>query len=72
MQLDSKFKFCGDGDKTVIHIINESSKLAKKVFKIRHDWVGKVILGKLCKRLRFDHTTIWYLHKPEFIRESET
>ena len=27
---------------------------------------------ELCKRLKFDHTTKWYLHEPESVLENET
>ena len=38
----------------------------------RHDWMGKVIHLQLCKRLRFDHTDRWYMHKPESVLENGT
>ena len=38
----------------------------------RYDWVGKVIHSELCKRLKFDPITKWYMHKLEFVREDET
>ena len=31
-------------------------KLAQKVYKTKHDRVGKVIHLELCKKLKFDHT----------------
>ena len=34
--------------------------------------VGKVIHGELCKRLKFDYSAKWYMHKPESILENET
>ena len=40
--------------------------------KTKHDWVGKVIHLELCKKLKFDHTTKWYLHNPESAPENET
>ena len=55
----------------VNHIVSECSKLAQKKHKTRHDWVGRVIHWELCKNLKFDHTTKWYMHKPEFILENE-
>ena len=27
---------------------------------------------ELCKKLKFDHTTKWFMHKPESIQENET
>ena len=41
-------------------------------YKTRHDSVGKVIHWQLCKKLKFDYTTKWYMHKPEFILQNET
>ena len=37
----------------------------------RHIWVGKVIRYELCKKLKFDHSTKWYMHKPKSILENE-
>ena len=42
-QQNTKCRLCGDGDEAINHIISECSKLALKEYKIRHDWVGKVI-----------------------------
>ena len=46
------------------HIISEYGELAQKEYWTRHDREGKVILWELCKKLKFDHTTKWYIHKP--------
>ena len=46
--------------------------MAQKEYKIRQDWVGKVIHWELCKRLKFDHSTKWYMHNPESDQENET
>ena len=40
MQQNSKYRLCGDRDETFNHIISECSKLVKKEYKTRHDWVG--------------------------------
>ena len=40
-QQNSKCTLCGDRDETINHIISECSKLAQKVYKATHDWVGK-------------------------------
>ena len=45
--------------------------MAKTKCQIRHDWVGKVIHCELCKKLKFDYTTKWYMHKPESVLENE-
>ena len=44
---------------TVNQIINRCSKLAQNEFKTKHDWVGKVIHGELCKGWKLVHTTKW-------------
>ena len=54
-QQNSKCMLCGDRDKTINHIISECSKLARKEYKTRNDWVGKIIYWELCKKLKFDH-----------------
>ena len=51
---------------------SECSKLAQVEYKTRHDWVGKVIYSKLCKKLKFNHTNKRYMHNPEFEMENET
>ena len=61
---NSQCRLCEDRDETVNHIISECSKLIQKKYKTTHDWVGKVIYWELCKRLKFDHITKWYMHKP--------
>ena len=57
-----------DRDKT-INLIRECSRLAQGVYKTRLDWLGKVIYGELCKKLEFDHTIKWYVHKYESFLE---
>ena len=47
------------------------NELVQKVFNTRHDWVGKVIHWKLCKKLKFDYTANWYRHQPESILENK-
>ena len=71
-QQDSKCRLCGDRDETINHIISKCSKLAQKEYKTRHDWVGKVIHWKLCKKLKSDHTNKLYMHNPESVLENET
>ena len=38
----------------------------------RHDWVGKVIHWKMCKKFKFDHTNKWYTHNPAPVLENDT
>ena len=59
-----KCRLCDDRDETINHITSECSKLARKEYKTRHNWVGKVIHWKMCKKFRFDHTNKWYMHNP--------
>ena len=53
-------------------IISEYSEISQREYKTRHDWVGKVIHWKLCKRFKFEHTTKRCLHKPELVVENKT
>ena len=71
-QQNSKCRLCGDRDETINHIISECSKLAQRKYKGRHDWVVKVIHGKMCKKFSFDHTNKWYMHNPAPVLENTT
>ena len=51
-------------------VITSCSKLAQKVYKTRHDWLGKVNNWELCKKLIFDYTTVWYMNKLGSILEN--
>ena len=51
------------------YIISECSELVQKEYKTRYNWVGKVIYWKLCKKLKVDHSTKYYMHKPESVLE---
>ena len=53
-QQNSKCRLCGDRDET-INLVNECSKLAQKKYKTRHNWLGKVIHWKFCKKFKFDY-----------------
>ena len=65
-------RICNDREKTINHIISECSKLAQKEYKARHDWVGKVIHWKTCKKFKFDHANKWYMHNPAPALEKDT
>ena len=56
----------------IIIIISECSKYARKEYKARHDWVGRVIHWDMCKKLKFDHTNKWYMHNPAPVLENDT
>ena len=53
-------------------MISKCSKLVQKEYKTRHDWVGKVIHGELCKKFKFDYMNKWYMHNLEGVLENET
>ena len=61
---------------SILIIINDKirkcSELAQKEYKATHDWVGKVIHGELCKKVRFDNTNKCYMHNSESVLENET
>ena len=63
-------RLCSNRDETFNQIKSEYSKLAQKECKTRYDWVGKVIHWEWCKILKLDHSTKWYLHKPESVQEN--
>ena len=65
-------RLSGDIDKTINPMIRECSKLAQRVYKTRHDWVGKGIHWKLDKKFKFDNTNKWYMHNKESVLEHET
>ena len=44
----------------------------KRKYKTKHDWVKKVVHKELRKKLKFDHTIKWYVHKPESAPENKT
>ena len=71
-QQNSRYRLCGERDKTINHIISECSKLAKNEYKARHDWVGKVIHWELCRKVKFAHENKWHMHNPESILKNET
>ena len=48
-----------------------ATSFAQKEYKTWHNWAGKVIHWKLWKKLKFDHTAKWYMHKSESVRENE-
>ena len=71
-QENSKYSLFGDRDDTVNLIISQCSKLAKKKYQSRHDWLGKVIHWKFCKKLKYHYPNKLYMHKPESVFENET
>ena len=69
---NNKCSLYGEKDEMVNDIISECRNLVQKEYKTRHDLVGKVIHWELCKRLKFDHTIKWHMHKLESVLENET
>ena len=65
-------RLCGYRDETINHIISESSKLAQKEYKARHNWVGKVVLWEMGRKFQFDHTNKWYMHNPAPVLENDS
>ena len=62
-----KYKLCRDWNETVNHLISECSKIEQKSKRAgMTEWEG------WSKRLKFDHTTKWYMHKQESVQENET
>ena len=72
MQQNRKCRRSGDRDETINHIIRECCKLAQKEYKVRHDWVGKVIHWEMGKKFKFHHANKWYMHNPAPILENDT
>ena len=68
MQQNSKCRLRGDRDESTNHI-SEWSKLARRS---RHDWMGKVIHWKMCKKFKFNYTKKWYMHNAATVLENDT
>ena len=71
MQQNSKCRLCRERDEMFNHIVSKCSKLAQKEYLTRYDWVEKKTRWELCKKLKFNYTIKWYVHKPESILEYE-
>ena len=56
-QQNSKCRLCGETVETINHIISECSKLALREYKVRHDWVGKVVHCEMCRTFQFSIQT---------------
>ena len=72
MRQKSKCRWCGQKDEMINHIVSECRKLAQNEWKTIYDWVGETINWVLCRKLKFDHTTKWYMRKPVSVPENET
>ena len=69
--LNGKSRLCGDRDESINHI-SECNKSVQKEIETKHVWVWKMINWELCKELKFDHTTKWYMQKPESVLKNQT
>ena len=66
--VSAKCIICGEGDKTVRHIVSECKKLAQKQSRCcRHDKVAHL---ELCGKLGFDRDEKYYNHEPQPVYES--
>ena len=54
IQQNSKCRYGNDRDKTINHTISECSKLEKKEYKTRHDWMGNAIHWEQCKKFKLN------------------
>ena len=67
-----RHSLCGDRDEMINHIIIKCSKLVQKEYKMRYNWVVKVIHCEVYKKFQFDHTNKWYMHNPAAVLENAT
>ena len=51
--------------KETVNHISEYGKLVPNKLKTRHGMAEKVMCWELSKRLKFSHSTKWYMHKPD-------
>ena len=56
-----KCQLFSDRDEMINHIISECGKSARREYKTGHEWLKKVIHWELCKKIKFDHCTKWYM-----------
>ena len=71
-QDESKCRLCGKVDETVRHIVYECPMLAQREYKRRHDWVGRKIHWKECRKIGFDVNEKWFKHEPEKAVENDS
>ena len=65
IQQNGKCRLCCETDEMIHHVISESSKLAKKEYRTRHNRVGRWSVGNCARN--------WNLNiQPESIPENET
>ena len=59
-----------DRSENINQMIREYYELAQRVYKTRHDWVGKVILPELWNRVKFNQAKKIAYVKTEFVLET--
>ena len=64
-------RMCGNHEETVRDIFCSCSKLAQVEHKKRHDTLGKVVRGELCRKYCIDCSDKWYEHVPRKVEENE-
>ena len=42
------------------------------MIEVRHDWEGKVIQWKICKKFKFDDANKYYMHNLAHVLENDT
>ena len=62
---------CGKADESINHLLSECSKMTKKEYKRRHDWMEKRIHWEVCRNYGFETKVKWYEHEPQAVCESE-
>ena len=62
---------CRKVDESIDHIVSGCNKLAQKVYKRRHDNLGKIVHWKLARKCNFEDGDKWYEHEPESVLENE-
>ena len=70
-QQNSKCRIYGDRDERLNHLISGCSRLARKEYKTRYVWLGRVIHWEMCKKFKFDHTNKWYMHNTAPVLEND-
>ena len=68
MMYDVWFK----ADETINFNVSECTKLARKEYKRRHDWIGRHIHWEICGAKRILVTAKWYEHQHKAVIKNET
>ena len=64
------WRLCKKANEIIDHVVSGSSKLAQKVYKRRHDNLGKIVHWKLAKKCNFEAGDKCYEHEPEYVLEN--